>query len=139
MPAGGETFLLLLAGRRDKLRLHHMDKPPHNQVTYSPGWTLIPTHYCRNSCGYCVFVERTGTNAQLLAPATYRAALAPHGFTLRPRLAVHQAWATPLWLSAQTLRAAERVRHRLPQSQEEMINEAIIEGMAAKQRRAVHV
>ncbi len=38
-------------------------------VTYSPGWTLIPTHYCRNSCGYCVFVERKGARAQLLSIA----------------------------------------------------------------------
>jgi 2-iminoacetate synthase ThiH len=34
-------------------------------VTYSPSWTLIPTHYCRNACGYCVFVERA--RAQLLS------------------------------------------------------------------------
>ncbi len=38
-------------------------------VTYSPSWTLIPTHYCRNSCGYCVFVERKGARAQLLSHA----------------------------------------------------------------------
>ncbi len=37
-------------------------------ITYSPSWTLIPTHYCRNTCGYCVFVERTGERAQLLSP-----------------------------------------------------------------------
>jgi len=38
-------------------------------VTYSPSWTLIPTHYCRNACGYCVFVERKGARAQLLSLA----------------------------------------------------------------------
>ena len=38
-------------------------------VTYSPSWTLIPTHYCRNTCGYCVFVERNGAGAQLLSIA----------------------------------------------------------------------
>lgn len=43
-----------------------MESPSHNRVTYSPSWTLIPTHYCRNTCGYCVFVERTGSRAQLL-------------------------------------------------------------------------
>ena len=37
-------------------------------VTYSPGWTFIPTHWCRNTCGYCVFVERTGDAAQLVPP-----------------------------------------------------------------------
>ena len=35
-------------------------------VTYSPGWTLIPTHWCRNSCGYCAFVARTGAAGELL-------------------------------------------------------------------------
>lgn len=42
-------------------------RPAHadNAVTYSPSWTLIPTHFCRNTCGYCVFVERTGAAAQL--------------------------------------------------------------------------
>jgi 7,8-didemethyl-8-hydroxy-5-deazariboflavin synthase CofG subunit len=43
-----------------------METAAHNRVTYSPSWTLIPTHYCRNACGYCVFVERTGSRAQLL-------------------------------------------------------------------------
>lgn len=36
-------------------------------VTYSPSWTLIPTHYCRNTCGYCAFVERDGARAHLLS------------------------------------------------------------------------
>lgn len=36
------------------------------RVTFSPSWTLIPTHFCRNTCGYCVFVERHGEAAQLL-------------------------------------------------------------------------
>jgi 7,8-didemethyl-8-hydroxy-5-deazariboflavin synthase CofG subunit len=36
------------------------------EITYSPSWTLIPTHYCRNTCGYCVFVKRTGAAAELL-------------------------------------------------------------------------
>ncbi|MBD0324908.1 MAG: 7,8-didemethyl-8-hydroxy-5-deazariboflavin synthase subunit CofG [Pyrinomonadaceae bacterium] len=45
-----------------------METTSHNCVTYSPSWTLIPTHYCRNTCGYCVFVKRTGQSAQLLAP-----------------------------------------------------------------------
>lgn len=49
-----------------------METPPHNRVTYSPGWTLIPTHYCRNTCGYCVFVERSGPGAQLLSPTDAR-------------------------------------------------------------------
>ncbi len=41
---------------------------PHDKlVTYSPSWTLIPTHYCRNTCGYCVFVEREGARAQLVS------------------------------------------------------------------------
>ena len=34
-------------------------------VTYSPSWTLIPTHYCRNACGYCAFVAHTGERARL--------------------------------------------------------------------------
>ncbi len=38
-------------------------------VTYSPSWTLIPTHWCRNSCGYCVFVERGGAAGGLLTVA----------------------------------------------------------------------
>ena len=42
-------------------------------VTYSPSWTLIPTHWCRNTCGYCVFVERKGALAQLMSPANARA------------------------------------------------------------------
>jgi len=37
-------------------------------ITYSPSWTLIPTHWCRNTCGYCVFVERIGEGAQLVSP-----------------------------------------------------------------------
>ena len=41
-------------------------------VTYSPSWTLIPTHYCRNTCGYCVFVEREGARAQLVSIAQAR-------------------------------------------------------------------
>ena len=41
-------------------------------VTYSPSWTLIPTHWCRNTCGYCVFVERTGASAQLMSPTNAR-------------------------------------------------------------------
>ena len=45
----------------------------HESVTYSPSWTLIPTHYCRNTCGYCVFVERKGVRAQLTARAAARA------------------------------------------------------------------
>lgn len=40
--------------------------PDEKIVTYSPSWTLIPTHYCRNACGYCVFVEHKGARAQLL-------------------------------------------------------------------------
>lgn len=39
----------------------------HKQITFSPSWTLIPTHYCRNTCGYCVFVEREGPRAELLS------------------------------------------------------------------------
>lgn len=42
-------------------------------ISYSPSWTFIPTHYCRNTCGYCVFVERTGAGAGL---ATLRRAAA---------------------------------------------------------------
>jgi FO synthase subunit 1 len=38
-------------------------------ITYSPSWTLIPTHYCRNTCGYCAFVERDGARANLLSLA----------------------------------------------------------------------
>ncbi len=41
-------------------------------VTYSPSWTLIPTHWCRNTCGYCVFVERLGEAAQLISPGAAR-------------------------------------------------------------------
>ncbi len=41
-------------------------------VTYSPSWTLIPTHWCRNTCGYCVFVERADDTAQLVAPDAAR-------------------------------------------------------------------
>lgn len=43
-----------------------------NTVTYSPSWTLIPTHFCRNTCGYCVFVKRTGEAAQLTSLQTAR-------------------------------------------------------------------
>jgi FO synthase subunit 1 len=71
MPPGRETFLLPLAAAHDKLRRKMFDAS-HNRVTYSPSWTLIPTHYCRNSCGYCVFVERAGPNAGLLAPDAAR-------------------------------------------------------------------
>lgn len=68
-----KTFLLPGAGGRGKLRpAQTMEKPSHNRVTYSPGWTLIPTHYCRNTCGYCAFVKRTGQESQLLAPAAAR-------------------------------------------------------------------
>lgn len=42
-------------------------------ITYSPSWTLIPTHWCRNACGYCVFVQRTGAASPLLSPADARA------------------------------------------------------------------
>ena len=49
-----------------------MNNAARNRVTYSPGWTLIPTHYCRNACGYCVFVERSGPPAELLAPDAAR-------------------------------------------------------------------
>ncbi|MEJ7710271.1 MAG: 7,8-didemethyl-8-hydroxy-5-deazariboflavin synthase subunit CofG [Pyrinomonadaceae bacterium] len=34
-------------------------------VTFSPSWTFIPTHYCRNTCGYCAFVERDGAAGDL--------------------------------------------------------------------------
>ncbi len=37
---------------------------PMIPVSYSPSWTLIPTHFGRNTCGYCVFVERTGAHAR---------------------------------------------------------------------------
>lgn len=43
-----------------------------NIVTYSPSWTLIPTHWCRNTCGYCVFVERAGAAAELVSPTAAR-------------------------------------------------------------------
>ncbi|HVF86190.1 MAG TPA: 7,8-didemethyl-8-hydroxy-5-deazariboflavin synthase subunit CofG [Pyrinomonadaceae bacterium] len=43
-------------------------QPQNTLVNYSPSWTLIPTHWCRNTCGYCVFVERTGEGAQLISP-----------------------------------------------------------------------
>lgn len=46
--------------------------PENTSITYSPSWTLIPTHWCRNTCGYCVFVERTGEGAQLVAPDAAR-------------------------------------------------------------------
>ncbi|MBA2502464.1 MAG: 7,8-didemethyl-8-hydroxy-5-deazariboflavin synthase subunit CofG [Pyrinomonadaceae bacterium] len=36
-------------------------------ITYSSSWTFVPTHYCRNTCGYCAFVERTGERAQLVS------------------------------------------------------------------------
>lgn len=50
-----------------------MSLPPNRTpVTYSPSWTLIPTHWCRNTCGYCVFVERTGEGTQLVAPDAAR-------------------------------------------------------------------
>lgn len=39
------------------------------RVTFSASWTLIPTHWCRNTCGYCVFVERAGVRAGLLSTA----------------------------------------------------------------------
>jgi 7,8-didemethyl-8-hydroxy-5-deazariboflavin synthase CofG subunit len=70
MPSRRKTFLLLPVSRRDKFsRRDKMETTPHNRVTYSPSWTLIPTHYCRNTCGYCVFVKRSGRSAQLLTPA----------------------------------------------------------------------
>lgn len=46
----------------------HPTQNTGSHITYSPSWTLIPTHYCRNTCGYCVFVERTGPAAQLVSP-----------------------------------------------------------------------
>lgn len=50
-------------------------KPPgtRSSVTFSPSWTLVPTHWCRNRCGYCVFVEREGARAELLSPEAARA------------------------------------------------------------------
>lgn len=39
--------------------------PDSRVVTFSPSWTFIPTHFCRNTCGYCVFVKRTGPAAEL--------------------------------------------------------------------------
>lgn len=42
-------------------------------VTYSPSWTFIPTHYCRNACGYCAFVKRTGAAAELAPVEAARA------------------------------------------------------------------
>jgi 7,8-didemethyl-8-hydroxy-5-deazariboflavin synthase CofG subunit len=50
----------------------NFDTHPKSIVTYSPSWTLIPTHWCRNTCGYCVFVQRTGAASQLLSPANAR-------------------------------------------------------------------
>lgn len=45
----------------------------HTRVTFSASWTLIPTHWCRNTCGYCVFVERTGARAELVSLDAARA------------------------------------------------------------------
>lgn len=45
-------------------------------VTYSPSWTLIPTHFCRNACGYCVFVAHEGAAAELIAPPQAAAEIA---------------------------------------------------------------
>ena len=42
-------------------------------VTFSPSWTLVPTHWCRNTCGYCVFVEREGPRARLVSVEAARA------------------------------------------------------------------
>ncbi|HEY0386474.1 MAG TPA: 7,8-didemethyl-8-hydroxy-5-deazariboflavin synthase subunit CofG, partial [Pyrinomonadaceae bacterium] len=79
--------------------------------------------------------DRINPSERWLAPAAYRAALAPHGFTLEPRLAVHEAWATPFWLSAETLRAAARVRRSLPCIKPDGLTEAA----EMDERRAVHV
>ncbi|MBA3438602.1 MAG: 7,8-didemethyl-8-hydroxy-5-deazariboflavin synthase subunit CofG [Pyrinomonadaceae bacterium] len=61
--------------------------------------------------------DRINPAERWLAPQTYDAALQPHGFTLRPRLAVHDSWISPHWLSPETLQATVRVRRRLPGSQ----------------------
>jgi 7,8-didemethyl-8-hydroxy-5-deazariboflavin synthase CofG subunit len=79
--------------------------------------------------------DRINPAERWLAPAAYQSALAPSGFTLKPRLAVHEAWANPSWLSAETLRAAECVRQRLPQFNER----ATIELSDTSQRRTAHV
>lgn len=46
---------------------------PERVVTFSPSWTLVPTHWCRNACGYCVFVEREGPRAGLVSLESARA------------------------------------------------------------------
>lgn len=78
--------------------------------------------------------DRINPAERWLAPLLYQAALVPHGFTLRPRLAVHEAWVKPCWLSAETLLAAARARRRLPRLQER----ETIELDGAGQRRAAH-
>lgn len=45
-------------------------------ITYSSSWTFVPTHYCRNTCGYCAFVERTGERAQLVSISEARKEIA---------------------------------------------------------------
>lgn len=37
-------------------------------ITYSPSWTFITTHFCRDTCGYCAFVNRTAGDKSKLQP-----------------------------------------------------------------------
>ncbi|HEY0080012.1 MAG TPA: hypothetical protein VGB73_15475 [Pyrinomonadaceae bacterium] len=45
----------------------------HPYVTFPASWTLIPTDWCRNTCGYCLFVRREDAGAGLLSPEAARA------------------------------------------------------------------
>ena len=53
-----------------------------------------------------------------LTAERYASMLAPYGFRLIPRLAVHDSYINETWLAADTLRAAARVRKWLPTNHE---------------------
>lgn len=73
-------------------------------VTFSPSWTFIPTHFCRNTCGYCVFVTRTGPAAEL----------APLSAALAEILQAKAAGATELLvMSGEGVETSERLRRSL--------------------------
>lgn len=75
--------------------------------------------------------DRINPDERWLAAQTYAAALRPHGFTLRPRLAVYERLVSPRWLSPETLDAVERVRARLPESSLTSVAERTATGATA--------
>lgn len=124
---------------RDAVRLAREILPPEVAVqippNIAPRFVELVLAGARDLGGVSPDGDRINPNERWLTPFVYESALAPHGFTLRPRLAIHEAWATPFWLSAETLRAAERVRRRLPQ----LAGRADTDIAGASRRPSAHV